>query len=113
MSHNHPVPALLNHMGISTVKTSDEFTITYKNGILEASVKRKSGKVETITQVVGNQGFNQTTNFNPENMSKAERNDLIMKLYKNGKGESQSSLGKKFGLTQPHVGRIVNKNLDT
>ncbi|MFA5171725.1 MAG: hypothetical protein WC426_09165 [Sulfuriferula sp.] len=107
MSNNHPVPALFSHLGMPTVKPSDEFTITYKNGMLEASVKRSTGKVETVTRTVGSQGFSQMTNFDPDEMNSSERNELIKKLHKNGKGEAQSSLGKKFGLTQPQISRIV------
>lgn len=105
--NNHPVPALFAHFGVDAVKPSDEFTVTYRDGILEASVKRKSGKVETFSQTVYGSGFNQMTNFDPEDMGQAERNDLIKKLYKNGRGESQSSLGRKFGLAQPQISRIV------
>ena len=92
-----------------SVNKNDEFSITYKDGMLEASVKRKSGKVETITQTVGSGGFSQMTNFNPDDMDIDERNELIKKLYKNGRGESQPAIAKKFGLKQPHISRIVNK----
>ena len=105
--NSHPVPALFAHFGVDSVKPSDEFTVTYRDGILEASVKRRSGKIETFSQTVSGSGFNQMTNFDPSDMGQAERNDLIKKLYKNGRGESQSSLGRKFGLTQAQISRIV------
>lgn len=107
-NNNHPVPALLNHLGMPAIKRSDEFSITYKNGMFEASVKRKNGKIETITQTVGTKGFSQMTNFDPDEMDIEERNDLVKQLYRNGKGESQKAIGKKFGLTQPHVSRILS-----
>ncbi|UCX05016.1 hypothetical protein [Shewanella glacialimarina] len=109
MPPKHPVPALFDHFGMPAIKPSDEFTIVYKGGMLQASVKRKSGKVETITQTVGGKGFSQMSKFDPDDMSEVERNKLIKKMYNNGRGESQSALGQKFGLRQPQVSRIVNK----
>lgn len=109
MSQDHPVPALLHHLGMPEVNRNDEFSITYKDGMLEASVKRQTGKVETITQTVGGKGFNQMTNFNPDEMDIEQRNELIKKLYKNGKGDSQPALAKKFGLSQPQISRIIGK----
>jgi len=108
MSENHPVPALLDSLGMSLVNQNDQFSITYKDGMLEASVKRKTGKVETITQTVGRGGFSQMTNFNPDEMDIEQRNKLIKKLYKNGQGESQPAIAKKFGLRQPQISRIIN-----
>lgn len=108
MSQKHPVPALFNHLGMPSVNRNDEFSITYKDGMLEASVKRKSGKVETIIQTVGSGGFNQMSNFNPDEMDIEQRNELIKKLYKNGRGESQPTIAKKFGLRQPQISRIIN-----
>ncbi|TAN66491.1 MAG: hypothetical protein EPN17_13785 [Methylobacter sp.] len=110
MKDNHPVPLLFNHLGMPSVQPTDEFSITYKNGMLEAQVKRQSGKVETITQTIRGAGFNQMTNFDPTSMEEGERNILIKRLYNNGRGETQASLGKKFGLSQPQIGRIINSN---
>ncbi|MCC2607142.1 hypothetical protein [Planctobacterium marinum] len=106
----HPVPALFERLGMPSVKTCDEFTITYKDGLLEASVKRRSGKVETITQTISGKGFSQLTNFNPNEMSQTERNAMINKLYNDGRGDSQSKIAKTFGLTQSQVSRIIKNS---
>lgn len=101
----HPVPALFEHLGIQGVKSSDSFTLTYRDGILEAHVKRASGKTETSVKTVKGNGFRQMTHFDPSQMSKDERNDLIRAKYK--KGERQTSLEKTFGLSQAMISRIV------
>ncbi len=108
MSSNQPVQLLLNDLGISQIKPSDEFSINYKNGMLETSVKRESGKTESILHTVPDKGFLQMTSFDPNEITQSERNNLIKKLHNNGKGESQSSIARKFGLKQPHISRIIN-----
>lgn len=102
----HAVPALFEHLGIKNVKSSDRFTISYKDGLLEANVKRKSGQTETVVKYVKGSGFNQITTFDPELLSKVDRNDLIKMLY--SKGETQKDLEKKFGLSQAMISKIVN-----
>ena len=102
----HPVPAVFQFLGIPNVSSQDSFTLSYKDGMLEASVKRKTGKTEHIVKYVQGGGFSQVTSFEPEKMSKSERNALIKKRY--AKGDSQTELGKKFGLTQARVSTIVN-----
>jgi len=109
MSTQSSVPALLNSVGITSVQPEDEFTIVYKNGLFEATVKRESGKVETIRQTVNSKGFNQMTNFDPKSMQEVDRNKLISQLYNNGRGESQTAIGRKFGLEQSQISRIIKK----
>jgi len=102
----HPVPALFEHLGLGSVKTKDEFSVVYKNGILEANVKRASGQVQTATRHVKSGGFRAMTEFDPLQMSKDERDALIK--YKHSKGEKQVALAKTFGLSQARVSKIVN-----
>jgi hypothetical protein len=101
----NPGPALFEQLGISRVKKSDQFTISYRDGFLEANVKRKSGKTETAVKHVRGDGFTQLTTFDPEGMDKNERNDLIKNKY--AKGHTQSDLAKLFGLSQAMISRIV------
>ena len=102
---NHPVPAVFSHLGIEKVCPKDRFSLTYHDGILEANVKRQSGKTETaIKHVKG--GFEQMTTFDPEQMNREDRNNLIKQRY--AKGEKQKQLEKTFGLTQAMISRIVN-----
>lgn len=103
----HPVPALFEHLGIHGVKSSDSFSISYRDGLLEANVKRASGTTETAVKTVKGNGFRQMTQFDPEQMSKSDRNDLIRARY--AKGERQTSLEKTFGLSQAMISRIVSK----
>lgn len=103
----HPVPALFEHLGLGSVKTKDEFTVVYKNGILEANVKRTSGLVQTATRHVKGGGFRTMTEFDPLLMPKDER-DMLIK-YKHSKGETQVALAKTFGLSQARVSKIVNE----
>lgn len=101
----HPVPAMFEHLGMAKVKPSDSFTITYNDGMLEASIKRRSGQTETVSKVVKGNGFQEMTAFDPNCMSKSERNDLIKRKHQ--KGESQEKLARKFGLTQSMISRII------
>ena len=102
----HPVPALFEHLGIKQIKPSDRFWLTYRDGIFEARVKRKSGQTESVIKYVKGNGFSQMTAFDPDLMTKDDRNNLIRILYKNG--ERQTSLERKFGLSQAMISRIVN-----
>lgn len=103
----HPVPALFEHLGIHKVNSTDSFSLTYRDGILEAHVKREDGKTETSVKSVKGNGFSQMTTFDPSRMNKSDRNDLIRVKYK--KGETQTSLEKTFGLSQAMISRIVNE----
>lgn len=101
----HPVPAVFNFLGIERVTSNDDFTLSYHNGMLEASVKRMNGKTEHVVKHVKDGGFNQITTFEPEKMTRDERNKIIRSRY--AKGESQSDLAKKFGLSQARISGIV------
>lgn len=105
-SSTHPVPALFEQLGVEKIKKSDQFTITYKNGLIEANVKRKKGRTETVTKSVRDNGFSQLTTFDPEQMSKSDRNKIIRNMY--NQGCTQSHLAVRFGLSQPMIARIVN-----
>lgn len=101
----HPVPALFDHLGISKIKTTDTFSLIYRDGILEAHVKRQSGKTETAVKSIKGGGFSQMTTFDPSQMNKSDRNELIRSKY--AKGERQAALEKTFGLSQAMISRIV------
>ena len=103
----HPVPAVFNFLGIDRVTSKDSFTLSYQDGMLEASVKRKNGKTEHVVKHVKGGGFNQVTTFEPEKMTKDERNEIIRSRY--AKGESQSDIAKKFGLSQSRIAGIVKR----
>ncbi len=102
----HPVPAVFSHLGIERVTSKDSFTLSYQDGMLEAHVKRESGKTEHVIKYVKGSGFTQVTTFDPDQMSKEERDAIIKTRY--AKGDSQAVLAKKFGLTQARISGIVN-----
>lgn len=102
----YPIPALFDSLGIPQVTSSDQFTLTYQDGLLEVNVKRSSGKVETAVKCVKNSGFSQITQFDPDRMNKKNRNQRIKSLYANG--YSQNELAKFFGLSQAMICRIIN-----
>ena len=101
----HPLPAAFERLGIKNVKPSDELTLVLRNGILEASVKRKSGLIQTATMHVGSGGFKAMTEFDPQRMQKDERDALIRDMY--SKGGRQSALAKTFGMSQAMISKIV------
>lgn len=102
----HPLPALFESLGIKHIKPSDQFSLNYRDGILEARVKRRSGQTETVSKYAKGEGFAEMSAFDPTQMEKSERNQLIKSKY--AKGETQQSLANKFGLTQAMICRIVN-----
>lgn len=99
------IPAVFDLFDMEKVSKKDEFFIKYKDGILEATVKREFGKVESVRRHIKG-GFNEAVVFEPEKMDKNERNKLIRKLHANG--DTQKELERKFGITQGMVSRIVN-----
>lgn len=103
----HPLPATFERLGLKNVKPSDELTLVLRNGILEASVKPKSGPIKTVTLHVGSGGFKAMTEFDPHAMPKDERDALIRMKY--SKGERQSALAKTFGMSQAMISKIVRE----
>ena len=103
----HPVPAAFERLGIKNVKPSDELMLVLRNGILQASVRRKSGLTQTATMHVGSGGFKAMTEFDPKLMPKEDRDSLVREKYM--KGERQSALAKTFGMSQAMISKIVCK----
>lgn len=101
----HPVPAVFSFLGIDTVTPRDDFTLSYRDGMLEASVKRRDGKTEHVVKHVKSGGFHQITTFEPGKMTRDKRDEIIRSRY--AKGESQADLAKKFGLSQARISGIV------
>jgi hypothetical protein len=99
------IPDVFDALGIGQVSPNDEFSIKYKNGILEARVIRNFGIVESVKKHVKG-GFNEMAIFEPQKMDKKERNDLIKSLH--ASGDTQREIERKFGITQGMISRIVN-----
>lgn len=106
---NAAVPALFESLGIARVSTRDEFTISYRDGLIEAHVKRATG--ESITAAKSVRGaFTELSSFDPSSMSRDDRNDLIRRKYKGGRGSTQHDLAKTFGISQAMVSKIVRED---
>ncbi|WP_186169776.1 helix-turn-helix domain-containing protein [Burkholderia gladioli] len=101
------LPALLSEVGLGTVSTDDNVNLSYKGGILKASVRRPDGVTQTSMRSVTS-GFRSMTEFNPDDMkNKEERNKHIRMLYR--RGATQQDLADQFGLSQSMINRIVNE----
>ncbi len=100
------LPALLESLGFGKVTTKDEIKISYRDGVLKASVKQPNGVTQTANRSVGS-GFSSGTEFNPAEMkSKDDRNNEIRRRYR--AGATQDDLAQQFGLSQAMINRIVN-----
>ncbi len=101
-----PIPAIFALLGIDRVKISDQFSLTYKSGILEAQVKYSSGQTVIARKYVKGNSFQQMTPFDPAEMTKDERNIAIKALYANT--HTQAELATLFNLSQAMISRIVS-----
>ena len=100
------IPVLFEALGLGKVSPSDQFKVEYRDNLLKATVKRKSGETITATKHVSGAGFQQMTSFDPSQMSRDDRNQLIRMMH--GKGHTQSELAATFGLSQSMVSRITD-----
>lgn len=102
-----PVNDFFKVLGIEKITREDGFCIQYKDGILEASVTRNGGTVESVKKhIKSGSGFSEMVVFEPNKMDKKDRDELIKKLH--DKGDTQKELERKFGITQGMISRIVN-----
>lgn len=100
------LPTLLESLGLGRVTTKDKIKVSYRDGVLKASVTQPDGVTRTANRSVGS-GFSSGTEFNPAEMkSKDDRNDEIRRRYR--KGATQDDLAQQTGLSQAMINRIVN-----
>lgn len=102
----HPIPAVFALLGIPHVKTSDQLSLTYKSGILEACVKQATGHTIVVRRYVKGNGFAQLEPFDPSAMGKDERNAAIKAMYLNT--HTQAELAELFNLSQAMISRIAS-----
>lgn len=100
-----PVPELFASLGIKHVTKADEFSITYKNGLIKANVRRADGSVNTVVKSVSGNGFIQFTSVNQEEFEPGERDQRIRDKYK--EGCTQKDIAEYFGLSQSMISAIV------
>ena len=103
------LPALFENLGIGHVSRKDQFSIEYTSGFLTATVKRSDGSVQVVRRSVGNDGFSQVTNFDPNKMSRGDRDQLIHRLSQDGL--SQSEIARRIGFSQATVSNVLRKPL--
>lgn len=104
----HPLVHMFNELGIREVSPEDEFHLSYKKQFLQVRVKRESGDTVVATRHVTGKGFRQITQFNPGDLSKAERNMQIHAMYDSG--YTQAELSNIFGLSQAMISRVLAKS---
>lgn len=101
------IPALFDSLGVAPVSRRDQFAIEYSSGFLTATVKRQDGSVQVVRRSVGNDGFSQVSNFDPNKMSRDERNQVIQQLREDGL--SQSNIAKRVGFSQATVSNVLRR----
>lgn len=102
----HAIPAVFTLLGIQRVRTSDQFSLTYRGCILEACVKQPSGQTVVVRKYIKGSSFDEMTPFDPTSMSKDERNAAIKAMYLNT--HTQAELAELFSLSQAMISRIVS-----
>lgn len=101
------VPDALSTLGISgRVTTKDSFSIEYASGLMVATVRKKSGVVQTARRSVDG-SFQEVTTFDPRAVSKEVRNDLIRRLARDGM--TQSEVARRTGVSQATVSNVLRK----
>ncbi|MDD3760452.1 MAG: helix-turn-helix domain-containing protein [Acidithiobacillus sp.] len=106
-----PIPALFDSLGIKQVSRKDQFSIEYASGFLTATVKHHDGSVHVVRRSIGNNGFSEVTTFDPNKMSRDDRDKLISRLSKDG--FSQSEIARRIGFSQATVSNALRKQKST
>ena len=100
------LPVLFEALGISNITPQDQFSIEYARGFLTATVKRDTGGVEVVRKHISG-GFTQVTSFDPDAMSRSDRNEVIHTLRDDGL--SQSEISRRIGFSQATVSNVLRK----
>ncbi len=101
------LPDALSAMGIAgRLSTKDSFAIEYSEGLLVATVRKRSGAVQTTRRSVDG-SFQETTTFDPDSISKKQRNALIKRLAAGRM--TQSEIARRIGVSQATVSNVLRK----
>ena len=101
------VPDALNSIGITgRVSTKDTFSIEYSECLLVTTVRKRNGVVQTSRRSVDG-SFQESTSFDPESVSKEERNALIKRLAAGRM--TQSEIARRTGVSQATVSNVLRK----
>lgn len=102
------IPSLFERLGMSAATPNDSFTINYTNNIFTVTLRRaETSSVETLRTHRNGKGFSQVTSFNPDEMSKNDRNDIVLTLRKDRIPQQQ--IADLLGLSQSTVSNICRK----
>ena len=100
------IPDLFEAIGISKVTPEDRFSIEYAAGFITATVDRKDGGTEVVRKHVRG-GFTEVTSYDPTQMNRKDRDDVIRQLRSDG--FTQSEIARRIGFTQATVGNVLRK----
>lgn len=101
------IPDALSSIGIrGRVSTKDSFSVEYSDGLLVATVRKRDGVVQTARRSVDG-SFQETTTFDPDSVSKEQRNGLIKRLA-DGR-MTQSEIARRTGVSQATVSNVLRK----
>ena len=101
------VPEALASLGIhGRITPSDAFSVEYSDGLLVATVRKKSGTIQTSRHSVDG-SFQETSSFDPDGVSKEQRNRLIKRLA-DGR-MTHSEIARRTGVSQATVSNVLRK----
>jgi len=103
----HPLPALFAHLGLDRVTPHDKFEINYANDLFTVAVTRADGTQEIHRMHRSGKGFHSVHHFNPNELTREERDNLVHELRK--ERMTQSNIARHTGISQPTVSNILRK----
>ncbi len=106
-SPKSPITSLFDDLGIGPVKRTDSFVIQYAEDIITVTKKSPDGSVQMVRKTLGNKGFTELVKFDPNELSKDQRNHIIERLSKDGL--SQSEIARRIGFSQPTVSNVLRR----
>ena len=100
------IPALFEFLGISNVTPNDRFSIEYAAKFVTATVDRKDGGTEVVRKHIKG-GFTQVSSYDPTQMDREQRDEVIHQLRSDG--FTQSQIARRIGFTQATVSNVLRK----
>lgn len=93
----------------SNIDANTKITLEIANGFISASrTDLSTGEVNSYSATF-DKNYQSFVSTNPREMSVSERQNIVFSLYRNGKGESQSSIAKKLGVSQSTISKDIRQ----
>ena len=93
----------------SQINADIKISLEIINGFISASRKNLStGEILSYSGTFDN-NFRSFESINPSEMSVTERQNIVKALYRNGRGESQTTIAKKLGVSQSTISKDVRQ----